>query len=32
VAKINQEQLEDYASRKGISIEMAERLLSPNLE
>ncbi len=32
VAKINQEQLEDYASRKGISIDQAERLLSPNLE
>ncbi len=32
VAKINQEQLENYASRKGISIDQAERLLSPNLE
>ncbi|SMN14908.1 5-methyltetrahydrofolate--homocysteine methyltransferase [uncultured Candidatus Thioglobus sp.] len=32
VAKINQEQLEDYASRKGISPDQAERLLSPNLE
>jgi 5-methyltetrahydrofolate--homocysteine methyltransferase len=32
VAKINQEQLEDYAKRKGVSIEQAERLLSPNLE
>ncbi|MDC9714487.1 MAG: methionine synthase [Gammaproteobacteria bacterium] len=32
VAKINQAQLEDYAKRKGISIEQAERLLSPNLE
>ncbi|MBL6976940.1 MAG: methionine synthase [Candidatus Thioglobus sp.] len=32
VAKINQEQVEDYASRKGISVDQAERLLSPNLE
>ena len=32
IGKINQGQLEDYASRKGISIEQAERLLSPNLE
>ena len=32
VAKINQEQLEDYALRKGVSIEKAEILLSPNLE
>ena len=32
VAKINQEQLEDYASRKGISLEQAEKLLSPNLD
>lgn len=32
VAKINQEQLEDYAKRKGVSIEQAERLLSSNLE
>lgn len=32
VAKINQGQLEDYASRKGVSLEQAERLLSPNLE
>ncbi|SMN11863.1 5-methyltetrahydrofolate--homocysteine methyltransferase [uncultured Candidatus Thioglobus sp.] len=31
VAKINQEQVEDYAKRKGISVEQAERLLSPNL-
>jgi 5-methyltetrahydrofolate--homocysteine methyltransferase len=27
VAKINQAQLEDYAKRKGVSIEQAERLL-----
>lgn len=32
VAKINQEQVESYASRKGISVEQAEQLLSPNLE
>ncbi|MBT4747034.1 MAG: methionine synthase, partial [Candidatus Thioglobus sp.] len=32
VAKINQEQVQDYAKRKGVSIEQAERLLSPNLE
>lgn len=32
VAKINQTQLEDYAKRKGISPEQAEKLLSPNLE
>ena len=32
VAKINQGQLEDYAFRKGVSAEQAERLLSSNLE
>lgn len=32
VAKINQQQVEDYAKRKGISISNAERLLSPNLD
>lgn len=32
VAKINQEQLENYAKRKGVSIQQAEQLLSPNLE
>jgi 5-methyltetrahydrofolate--homocysteine methyltransferase len=32
VAKINQQQVENYASRKGISVEQAERLLSPNLD
>jgi len=32
VAKINQGQLEDYASRKGVSVEQAEKLLSHNLE
>jgi len=31
VAKINEEQVESYANRKGISIEQAEKLLSPNL-
>jgi len=32
ITKINQEQVENYASRKGISVDQAERLLSPNLE
>lgn len=32
VAKINQEQLKDYATRKSISLEKAESLLSSNLE
>lgn len=32
VAKISQEQVEDYATRKGISIDKAEKLLSPNLD
>ena len=32
VAKINQQQLKDYASRKGVSIEQAERLLSSNFD
>ena len=32
VAKINQEQVQDYAQRKGVSLSDAERLLSPNLE
>ena len=31
VAKINDEQAQDYANRKGISLEQAQRLLSPNL-
>ncbi len=31
VAKINQEQAENYAKRKGISLEQAQRLLSVNL-
>jgi 5-methyltetrahydrofolate--homocysteine methyltransferase len=32
VAKINQQQVEDYAKRKGVSVGDAERLLSPNLD
>jgi 5-methyltetrahydrofolate--homocysteine methyltransferase len=32
VAKINLAQLENYAKRKGVSLEQAEKLLSPNLE
>ena len=32
VAKISQEQVEDYATRKGVSIDKAEKLLSPNLD
>ncbi|KAA0445795.1 MAG: methionine synthase, partial [Candidatus Thioglobus sp.] len=32
VAKVNQEQLESYAQRKGVSTERAQRLLSANLE
>lgn len=32
VAKINQAQLENYAKRKGVSLEQAEKLLSSNLE
>jgi methionine synthase (B12-dependent) (EC 2.1.1.13) len=32
VAKINQQQVEDYAKRKGVSVRDAERLLSPNLD
>ncbi len=31
VGKINRDQLEDYANRKGMSIEEAERWLAPNL-
>jgi 5-methyltetrahydrofolate--homocysteine methyltransferase len=31
VGKITKEQVEDYASRKGISLEEAEKWLSPNL-
>jgi 5-methyltetrahydrofolate--homocysteine methyltransferase len=31
VGKINQDQLEDYAARKGMSVKEAERWLGPNL-
>jgi 5-methyltetrahydrofolate--homocysteine methyltransferase len=31
LGKINLEQLEDYATRKAISLEEAKRWLSPNL-
>ena len=31
VGKINKDQVEDYAKRKGLSLEEAERWLSPNL-
>ncbi len=31
VGKINKDQVEDYAKRKGMSVEEAERWLSPNL-
>ncbi len=32
VGKIQRDQLEDYAKRKGMSIEVAEKWLSPNLD
>jgi 5-methyltetrahydrofolate--homocysteine methyltransferase len=32
VAKIGRDQLEDYAARRGVSVEQAERWLRPNLE
>ncbi len=32
VGKINDEQVEDYAKRKGISIEQAQKTMRPNLE
>lgn len=32
VGKINDEQVEDYAQRKGVSIEAAKKTLRPNLE
>ena len=32
VGKINQQQVEDYAQRRGISTEQAARILAPNLE
>ena len=31
LGKINKEQVEDYARRKGMDLETAERWLSPNL-
>jgi len=31
IGKINKEQVEDYAKRKGINVELAERWLGPNL-
>ncbi|MBL7920846.1 MAG: methionine synthase [Bacteroidia bacterium] len=31
IGKINKEQVEDYAKRKGIALEVAERWLGPNL-
>ncbi len=31
IGKINKEQVEDYAKRKGITVEVAERWLGPNL-
>ncbi len=32
VGKINQEQVEDYAKRKGIGMDEAKKSLRPNLE
>jgi 5-methyltetrahydrofolate--homocysteine methyltransferase len=32
VAKIGRDQLEDYATRRGVSVEQAERWLRPNLD
>jgi 5-methyltetrahydrofolate--homocysteine methyltransferase len=32
VARIGRDQLEDYASRRGVSVEQAERWLRPNLD
>jgi 5-methyltetrahydrofolate--homocysteine methyltransferase len=32
VARIGRDQLEDYAKRRGISLEEAERWLRPNLD
>jgi 5-methyltetrahydrofolate--homocysteine methyltransferase len=31
VGKINRDQVEDYARRKGMSVDEAERWLAPNL-
>ena len=32
VARVGRDQLEDYATRRGISVELAERYLRPNLD
>ena len=32
VARIGRDQLEDYAARRGVSVEQAERWLRPNLD
>jgi 5-methyltetrahydrofolate--homocysteine methyltransferase len=32
VARIGRDQLEDYAARRGIDVEQAERWLRPNLD
>jgi 5-methyltetrahydrofolate--homocysteine methyltransferase len=32
VARIGRDQLEDYARRRGVSVEQAERWLRPNLD
>jgi 5-methyltetrahydrofolate--homocysteine methyltransferase len=32
VARIGQDQLEDYAVRRGVSVEQATRWLRPNLD
>ena len=32
VAKIGRDQLADYAERRGVSVEQAERWLRPNLD
>ena len=32
VARIGRDQVEDYAARRGISVEQAERWLRPNLD
>ena len=32
VARIGRDQLEDYATRRGVSIEQTERWLRPNLD
>ena len=32
VARIGQDQVEEYATRRGISLELAQRYLRPNLD